>query len=541
MESIVIRGEDRRLRKTMPFTVSACLHGSVLAWVAFGGGVRAPRPPQSLYDQVIRPYENKIVWYRAADKLPEIAPPESARDRRKLRARVKANQEMVAGAQDDPKPGPMIWLPDAPPVPVPTPQRLPNLIAVAPPKLVRGFTPPVDAAPKLVEPKLPEPPRVEERVAAAPLPIDVKGARPAARAFVPPPETRMARQAAIVLPEAPGTRSAVVEAGALPFAPVGARPRPRDFVPPPDAMPRGMPAALPAPPPAATRMPGMNALAALPKAFVPPPSRPVDRTAPALASEAPAVNAAVTPRAETTMAIVGLNPTNTRELPPPPDSRKAGFSAGPAVRNEGASSNGGGPALLNVPGLTVRGGAKDDRPAVAMPSFSPTSRENLLAAARTAGHAGRVVREDEASAPRVSEAPDPRLAGRVVYTIAIQMPNVTSYSGSWMVWFAEHEPLPGSPHVDMRPPSPLRKVDPKYVAAAAAERVEGIIRLAAVIRKDGHVDEIALIRHLDNRLDRTAEEALAKWEFTPALRNGVPVAVDAVFEIPFRLAPRPGR
>ena len=36
----------------------------------------------------------------------------------------------------------------------------------------------------------------------------------------------------------------------------------------------------------------------------------------------------------------------------------------------------------------------------------------------------------------------------------------------------------------------------------------------------------------------TAAEALAKWQFEPALRDGIPMDVDAVFEIPFRLAPR---
>jgi TonB family protein len=133
------------------------------------------------------------------------------------------------------------------------------------------------------------------------------------------------------------------------------------------------------------------------------------------------------------------------------------------------------------------------------------------------------------------------LAGRVVYSIAIQMPNVTSYSGSWQVWFAEHEPLPGSPEVDMDPPDPLHKVDPKYVASAAADHVQGVVRLSGVIRKDGRVDGIRLLRHLDERLDRTAEEALSKWEFAPALRNGKPVDVDAVFEIPFHLAPRLAR
>ena len=47
-----------------------------------------------------------------------------------------------------------------------------------------------------------------------------------------------------------------------------------------------------------------------------------------------------------------------------------------------------------------------------------------------------------------------------------------------------------------------------------------------------------LVHGLDPRLDRTAEEALAKWQFTPAMRNGEPVDVDILVEIPFRLKPR---
>jgi TonB family protein len=85
---------------------------------------------------------------------------------------------------------------------------------------------------------------------------------------------------------------------------------------------------------------------------------------------------------------------------------------------------------------------------------------------------------------------------------------------------------------------PLRKVDPKYVPDAIQERVEGSVRLSAVIRQDGHVESVHLLRHLDSRLDRSAEEALGKWIFEPALRNGTPIDVEAVFEIPFHLAPR---
>jgi len=67
------------------------------------------------------------------------------------------------------------------------------------------------------------------------------------------------------------------------------------------------------------------------------------------------------------------------------------------------------------------------------------------------------------------------------------------------------------------------------------------VRLAAGIRKDGRGDGLKLLRHGDDRLDRSAGEALAKGEFEPAFRAGRAVDVDAVFEIPFTLAPRPSR
>jgi TonB family protein len=120
--------------------------------------------------------------------------------------------------------------------------------------------------------------------------------------------------------------------------------------------------------------------------------------------------------------------------------------------------------------------------------------------------------------------------------VAIQMPNVTSYIGSWTMWFADREPMPGLVR-EMRAPIPTRKVDPKYVASAAAERVEGKVQLSAIIHGDGRIDSITVLQHLDDRLDFSAIQALQKWEFHPARRDGRPVDVDAIFEIPFRLEP----
>jgi protein TonB len=235
-----------------------------------------------------------------------------------------------------------------------------------------------------------------------------------------------------------------------------------------------------------------------------------------------------------------MNPAKAPDFPTPPGSRQAGFSAGPVPRPKGGDSGGDGSSTIVVPGLLVRGGAKDNQPTL-VANASPSSRENLLAAARTALGTSPVAPSvpRPPGATRVSSAPDPRLEGRTVYTVAIQMPNVTSYSGSWIVWFSDRDPETGAPSHDVRPPIPLRKVDPKYIAAAVEERVEGTVRLFAIIRKDGRVESVALLRHLDDRLDRSAQDALAQWVFQPTLLDGAPIDVDAVFEIPFRLAPRP--
>jgi len=511
--------------------------------MVLGPPLASPEPRKSIYDQEIKPSEKKIIWYHLSEKLPDISPTDAPLDPRPPRATVKAKQTIVSGPKDQEGATQRIWMP-APEVATPKPLPLPNVIAVAPPKIVKQFVAPEDV---MQRPKpattLPEAPKVTAAVEAKPLALDASGPKPKPLVFTPPPTERMQRQAMLQLPEAPVTAT-VVEPNALPFEAAGARPQRKQYTQPGGARPRNdAPVALPnAPEIAAVTPNAAPGVKGIPRTFVAPPSRPAATGgAPSVASDAPEISTAATARGETSLAMVGLNPANMTEVPAPPGSRAAGFSAGPELRRTGSTGTAGGAALLGVPGLMVRGGESDPRSTlVAAAGLAPTSRENLAAAAHTAAKSPPPPAAPAAvpGATRVTEAPDPRLSGRVVYTVAIQMPNVTSFSGSWLVWFAEHEPVPGAPAMEIKPPVPLHKVDPKYVAAAAAERIEGKVRLYGVIRKDGRVDGIALIQHVDVRLDRTAAEALGQWVFEPALRNGRPVEVDAVFEIPFHLAPR---
>ena len=530
----------------MPFVVSGSVHGFILAWLAFS--THGPAPPRSLYEQQIQPHEKRIIWYSLRDRLPDISPTDAPKNSQPPRAREKFNQTIVAGAKDVPGPRQMISMP-APEIKIPDLLPLPNVVAVTPPpRPVRPFTAPVEKPTPNASVPLPEAPRVTQTVEARRMPFETRIPKPVPRAFSPPPAVRPKAHAPAALPDAP-SGTAAVEGKSLPLAIPDPRAPRRAFTPPPESRRLKAPAepALPDAPSVSANVQGGSLPLAIPdpraplRAFTPPPpSRSKAAPLPDLPT-APETGGPASPGpTEASLAIVGMNPAKAPDFPTPPGSRQAGFSAGPVPRPKGGDSGGDGSSTIVVPGLLVRGGAKDNQPTL-VANASPSSREKLLAAARTALGTSPVAPSvpRPPGATRVSSAPDPRLEGRTVYTVAIQMPNVTSYSGSWIVWFSDRDPEPGAPSHDVRPPIPLRKVDPKYIAAAVEERVEGTVRLFAIIRKDGRVESVALLRHLDDRLDRSAQDALAQWVFQPTLLDGAPIDVDAVFEIPFRLAPRP--
>jgi TonB family protein len=435
-------------------------------------------------------------------------------------------------------------LPEAPKLAA-APDLKPLPIDLKGPRAVRRFTPPAVPKPPAPEkvPALPEAPKLAAAPELKPLPIDLKGPR-AVRRFTPPAAPKPSTpEKAPSLPEAPKLE-AVPELKPLPIDLKGPR-AVRRFTPP--AVPeRPAPEKAPSLPEApklaaaeADRT-AATALPSVPRRFVAPPDRPVKPAGPAAIAPPPALTAAAAVPSENTLVIAGLNPSTSVEVPAPPGSVRSSFSGGPKAQpkgGEGALSG----ALLEVPSLTIQGGAKEPQPPVMVAAVSPTSPAALAAAFRATHGAAPPTVGSTPRAARVSSAPDPRMYGRQVYTMAIQIPNLTSYYGSWLVWFAEHEPDIGNPRVDLRPPLPLRMVDPKYIPSAADERVEGKVRLWAVIGKDGHMADISLLQHLDDRLDRSAEEALGKWLFQPAMRNGAAIDVDAVFEIPFYAAPKNDR
>jgi TonB family protein len=156
------------------------------------------------------------------------------------------------------------------------------------------------------------------------------------------------------------------------------------------------------------------------------------------------------------------------------------------------------------------------------------------------------------SKTELSEEERAVFGNRKFYSLTLNMPNLNSVGGSWIIRFAALKPESdsGSPSLraapasdqssavsDLSAPSAMRKVDPAYPLELMRQNVGGTVILYAVIHADGTVGNVRVLRSVDDRLDQFARDALAKWQFSPATRNGVAVEVEATFRVPFQ----PGR
>ena len=118
----------------------------------------------------------------------------------------------------------------------------------------------------------------------------------------------------------------------------------------------------------------------------------------------------------------------------------------------------------------------------------------------------------------------------------IPVPNLPAYTGDWIVWFAEPTQRPGEvPR--MRAPVPLQKIEPTdAVWPPNGDRSEARIQLSAIIKANGKFESVAIVKGPAGAVSQNAIEDLKRWEFRPALRDGAPIDVEAVIEIPFSLA-----
>jgi TonB family protein len=140
--------------------------------------------------------------------------------------------------------------------------------------------------------------------------------------------------------------------------------------------------------------------------------------------------------------------------------------------------------------------------------------------------------------------PETVFAYKPVYTLNVNMPNLNSATGSWILNFSELHTDGDNRHyarqtVELSGPVPVQKVDPQYPPTLISERVTGEVILYAVIRRDGSVDSVQLVRGIDRQLDANAIKALRQWKFRPGAKQGTPIELEAIVHIPFRLPEYP--
>jgi len=88
---------------------------------------------------------------------------------------------------------------------------------------------------------------------------------------------------------------------------------------------------------------------------------------------------------------------------------------------------------------------------------------------------------------------------------------------------------PFRPGSGVEPPRLLREVRADYTDEARRGNIEGEVELEIVVRRDGTVGEVKIVRGLRGGLNDRAVQAVRQWRFAPGRMKGV--AVDVVVEV----------
>jgi TonB family protein len=231
-------------------------------------------------------------------------------------------------------------------------------------------------------------------------------------------------------------------------------------------------------------------------------------------------------------APIAMSPEGRKQ---PASNAAGGAAAGEASIAASSPMNGKSslPATISISGgaLQPRSGEARSKPGFRRDlQLQPFSRSHAATQRRSAPARIDIAKLNPALPPETI------LSGKRIYTMHVNMPDVTSASGSWILNFSELDSGDDSSLHSKAPlsgPLPIFKVDPKYPPELIREHVQGEVVLYAIIRKNGSVDSIRVMRSLDPKLDRDAAAALAQWKFRPGMRAGVPVDIEAVVHIPF--------
>ena len=96
--------------------------------------------------------------------------------------------------------------------------------------------------------------------------------------------------------------------------------------------------------------------------------------------------------------------------------------------------------------------------------------------------------------------------------------------------------------VGVEAPIFTRQTPPVYPDKGLLVRLEGYVLLEAILRKDGEIDDITVLRGLGKGkfgFEEAAIAALSQWEFIPGVFNDKPTDVRMTLKVDFKLM-KPG-
>jgi TonB family protein len=89
------------------------------------------------------------------------------------------------------------------------------------------------------------------------------------------------------------------------------------------------------------------------------------------------------------------------------------------------------------------------------------------------------------------------------------------------------------------PPRAIYSQDPEFSEEARRQKVQGTVVLDIIVTSAGKATQIRVTQGRGYGLDEKAVEAVSKWKFEPATKDGKPVSVEIAVEVDFRLWQRP--
>jgi len=83
----------------------------------------------------------------------------------------------------------------------------------------------------------------------------------------------------------------------------------------------------------------------------------------------------------------------------------------------------------------------------------------------------------------------------------------------------------------------IHETKPNYTGEAMRARIQGLVKLEAIVMPDGSIGDVRVVHSLDQQfgLDKEAVRTLRQWRFKPGMRLGQPVPVLILVEISFTL------